>query len=777
MPKTLWLLPDADTGELAVVVDDQGRPILCEECPCHDYATCEEAVDARVYQMLAEIDPGTHQPIWQAYNTHTSDFQCATWLHDVELDTWTLSHQATGSLLIALRVGLNVADTAESTATLLTYAKVLQNLQTGKKRVVGCECRVRNYECSPRVVVLDDFGVAGSLPVWTPGEGDTYTQYDSCRVDTCALLKFKLQTAQYWHGGTMMGEGYYDWLLTPQQWEPANYRYQPFLQAIKWQFSTTTYAVTYINCDCTSMSTHNLAAGETCLEYAGICTLEDPCIALMLLHNRAEQNGWTWHGEGVMVHLAKVTVNNVTTYGDWYALREQNWSGGSYSEYIAYSKRMCCAETPDGYWVMGCDCGGVGYYAKNDPVAAYWLYLDLPGVCACPWEDGRYPDRELILAYPDLFGVDDIVWGNDNKFDYAYATTWYDMDTGQNVTSSYSGRGVCGYTYEPNQGHGGCTMYIDYRAMCFTGKAFDQSGNVKAWIRVIYPYGSQGAPYRYNTRQYFTSPSGNYIGSGVDYDIYDTVTFTGTQWAPFTDGQDIGYTITYSDGRPSFSKYGLHFTGLPYTWFHSGMSYGGAQVNGCQPTEEQETTYTDPSQREYVEEEAGCDDAAPTPCIGINTTAAHYWRADAVLTPDFTVVERQPCDIRYVEHDITGPDGSVMMRWYECFYTRKWITIGASAGAPMMEDGRLWCPWLILNINYVCTNKGFLVKGENSFHETYVLPGASNYQQYTGCWETPKEEQAHWLDETITCPADEDMHFCIEGFDVPADDDDEGENE
>ncbi len=754
------------------IMDGQGRPVLCGQCPCGGVSGCVSAVNAEVARLLAIVDPETQQHVWLSQNTYTTDYQCAEWSYDSEQEQWVLVHPATGHLLVALPKGSILTDTTGYGHSLLTYARTLQNIQTGEMLTVGCECRVSEHECRHGMVSLDGYDIAGELPVWSSEDPTSITPSDGCRVDSCNLLKLKLVTAQRWHGGTLMGEGYYDWLTTPQVWQSNNYHYQPFLMAVKWEVADEpveppaepdppTYNITFIDCECSTITTHTLQDGETCLEYAGICDMEDPCIDLMLLHNKAEENGWTWHGEGVLAHLAKITVNNVTTYGDWYALREQNWSGGSYSEYIAYSKKMCCAETETGYWVMSCGCGTPAFYTKDDPVEAYWLYLDLEGVCACPWEDGRYPDRELILTYPDVFGIDDIVWGNDNKFEYEYSYDYYDMDGGATRTSQVEGCDVCGYDYEPDQGYGGRTMYIDYRALCFAGKAFDEDGTEKTWIRVVYPYGSQGAPYRSGYNRHFTSPSSRGLNNG----IFDTAVFTGTHYTPFTHDTEI-----YSETDGTRYLDGLNFTGMHYTWGHeSSIMWGGAQVNGCQPTETQETYYTDPSDRSIVEEEAGCNDSAPTPCIWVNTTAGHYWQYMAILSPVFTVTEQQACNIRYVEHTSTGPDGEVFDHWYECFYTPKWFTVGASSDN---------CTWLMLNINYVCTNEGFIIKGLNGYAESYTLPGIRNYPQYLTCgeWYEP-EESPYWNDQIITCAADEDMHFCIDGFEIPEEEEEEGENE
>lgn len=659
MTDTLWLKPKDGDGPLALVVDEQGHLILCDECPCTD-RDCVEVVGERVAAMLGETDPDTHQPIWQVYDTHTSDFQCATWLHDVELDTWTLSHQATGSLLIALRVGLNVADTAESTATLLTYAQVLQNLQTGKKRVVGCECRVRNYECSPRVVVLDDFDVAGSLPVWSPGEGDTYTQYDSCRVDTCALLKFKLQTAQYWHGGTMMGEGYYDWLLTPQQWEPANYRYQPFLQAIKWQFSTTTYAVTYINCDCTSISTHNLAAGETCLEYAGICTLEDPCIALMLLHNKAEQNGWTWHDEGVLVRKAQA----------------------SRQCYLFNSRILvlACADTGDSLIYVSCGCSLSTIETSS---YALYTYLEYPG-CAC------FDVRELLLAYPDVFGVVDVSFGDDTVYTVDYMYEYEDMDTGTTVQT----RSVNTYSCLQSS-HGYDAYFCDYRSMFVI---FDNTCvGISPSYNDTYP---DMIMYKFDT-------NGN-----IDYNGWYA---NGSGYVSVTNG-----SIVFDGHVPPFTTSEMNRT----TWPHAslGMEWQGLTIRWT--AQNSHAVGPDGPYAGYSSE------------TDANNALAYYNNLPNPYGQDEFYAYTSNWRVFIPPHVSMGPSYS---------YTAvPGVVMPPHAQGnpyPDMYTVRIpyhdWGDGIVYNINFVITNKGFLKNGESGYSDTLAVYGFTDTIPH---WTVPPTE-------------------------------------
>lgn len=761
------------------IMDSSGRPFDCPTCPCTTPVPveCAEAVDTEVQAYLDIIDPDTQQHVWTLYGTYEAAYTCAEWAYD-DSDSdgvmeWRLVHPASGYLLIALRKGQIVTDTTNCYEEKLVYAKTIYNIATGEYKTIGCQCRVSDHECKHRKTVLDDYLIAGELHVKPYDEsdsGESYAPSDACEVDTCELLKLKLTTAQYWHGGTLMSEGYYDWLLAPHDWRYDNYHYQPFKMALKWSVDMSEsesssaepiYNLTFIDCECSYITTHTLQTGESCLEYAGICTLEDPCIELMLLHNKAMENGWIWHGEGVLAHLAKREYNGTTTYGDWYELRQQYWySSSEYEEGISYVIRMCAAETPTGYWVMSCGCGTPYYYGKNENTEGYWKYFDLEGVCNCSTSDNdeHSPTRELILSYPDDFGIIDVQYGNDSKFTYEYDTHESDPDEGS-YTAHHEGCDVCGYDFEPNQGYGGRTMYIDYRALCWIGKCFDYDATEKVMVRVSYPAGSEGAPYIRNIKRYCSPPMG---GSTYTWGIYDDAEFANGYLTPFVHDDDIGYTITYSNGTPPYSRYGFDFKGYGYTWSAGGW-IADQYINVCNPTEYCDWSITS---REQAESEAGCSDQQPTPCITVNDMNDVNWDKPALLTPDFTVVEHA-CIVREEVHDYSWVDEDTgeEYHWYESewCYTHKWWEIGASIGE---------CVWSMLNVHYVRTNEGFIVKGLDGFTESYVLIGAGNYPDYTWCWDDECKhpyvepwgevyDPCHWLDKTITCPADLDMHSCL----------------
>ena len=477
---------------------------------------------------------------------------------------------------------------------------------------------------------------------------------------------------------------------------------------------------------------------------------------MMLLHNKAEENGWIWHGEGVLVHLAKIEYAGTRYFGDWYAWRETSYWNG-YDENSAYEIYQACADTGNTYHLVTCGCSVVtkkkiyddSQTESSTNPANYRLYLDMDGICNCNTGGDNYPDRELLLTYPDVFGVIDTCYGNHAKFRYTYTSVGHNPDEGD-YTCQSEGIDVCGQDYEPVQGHGGRTMYIDYRALCVICKGFWQDGTVMDMVRVLYPSDSEAAYwYQYTKRLIVPATSDAFSGR---HGFYETAEFTGTYYTPFTDDTEIYHEQTCTDGS-HYERHGLKFSGWNYSWYYSGWD-ADMYVNGCQPTE---TCGWEGYTREQVEDDNGCNINVPTPCIGIGDTASHLYDKLPVLSPDFTVVDH-PCSVREVVHEYTMGEGEDQYTFYEYEWCaiRRWITIGVDTGS---------CNWLMLNVNYVRTNKGLLVKGLGGYVDSYVLLGASNYPQYTYCWyPTTDEDTPHWNDETVVCTPHLDMLSCL-GFD------------
>ena len=69
------------------IIDSQGRPALCDRCPCGGVSTCESAVNAEAARLLALVDEDTQRHVWMLQNTFTTDYQCSEWSYDAELET------------------------------------------------------------------------------------------------------------------------------------------------------------------------------------------------------------------------------------------------------------------------------------------------------------------------------------------------------------------------------------------------------------------------------------------------------------------------------------------------------------------------------------------------------------------------------------------------------------------------------------------------------------------------------------------------------------------
>lgn len=737
-----------------ILVGNNGHPIDCDQCPCGGL-TCDEAVDREVASMLAERDE-QGRPIWSLYGTYSPDFSCAAWHYDETYGEWILDRTASGSLLVALQVGTTVTDTTNCLPSFLLYAKLLYSASQGLWHTVGCECVVQDHQCTRRKASLRDYSIAGVLPPWQLPEGTpaaSYEPYMACQPDPCQVLKLKMTTAHYWHGGEWFGEGYYDWLLAPHGgWVPENINYWPFQMAIKWQedvsesvsssFQPTQY-LTYLACDCSGIATHTIHEKEAVLEYAGACTIQEPCVDLLLLHNQAMFNGWIWHGEGALVHKATMYHNGeIVHIGDWYALRDQKWtySYDGYSEEYNYNLCLCAAETDDAYYIVNCDCytSGQPTYKRKYDVDDYYLYLDMDGVCNCQvsHEDSR-PDRELLLAYPDVFGVVDMCFGNHAKYDYSYSYS-YEDDWGETVSGSDSGCHTCGVIEEPTSGVHMRTMYIDYRTINVILPAFWMDGTEKLCLRVLYAPHSRAVPTRssgWNTTYYYwAEPWTRSPFTSRPWGIYDTVSFRGDYWTPFTNDPDFRYEYSF----PS-----TEFTGYAHYWSHAGWE-SDQWVNGCQ-----KSGGCDYYNREDAEDAAGCSASVPTPCIGVGGDNGHSWALAPLLTPDFSVADH-PCQI-----SSQTIHGEYMDITKYCIDAYRWITIGADVGT---YDGN--CYWMLYHVQYVKTNKGYIIKGLGDYQKTYTLLGAKNYPQYTACWGQDPEEQVGWNDTILPDISDEDMHFC-----------------
>ena len=173
------------------------------------------------------------------------------------------------------------------------------------------------------------------------------------------------------------------------------------------------------------------------------------CSDVEVLRQRAVANGWTWHGEGVMTSLVR---NGVHT-GSWYDITaiQPVWicAWDTANNRLYYVPCGCDDDHSEGYWINWYDLTGLS--------ATFYLWIEYAGACSC------VDKRELLLTYPDLFGVEGISWGNNSVYSYT------DSDYG-------TGTGWCGNT-----------SYLDYRAMCVIMDTLTSSGSVKMQVMWKYP--------------------------------------------------------------------------------------------------------------------------------------------------------------------------------------------------------------------------------------------------------------------------------------------------
>ena len=199
-------------------------------------------------------------------------------------------------------------------------------------------------------------------------------------------------------------------------------------QWIDWEYDETeqTYAcnLKYLDCDCEAsvLATATLAAppvspadfGYAFLENAAAC--DNSCEnTIATLVAQAVANGWTLHGEGV---LARKTSSLYSCYRfDTGLVRVQ-----------------ACADTGESFIYISCDCNRV----VLDSNYSLYAFIAHPS-CSC------FDMRELLLSYPDEFGVADVSFGDDTVYTRAPAS---------GTTYTYS----C-----LRSNHGWDTYYCDYR--------------------------------------------------------------------------------------------------------------------------------------------------------------------------------------------------------------------------------------------------------------------------------------------------------------------------
>lgn len=156
-----------------------------------------------------------------------------------------------------------------------------------------------------------------------------------------------------------------------------------------------------LNCDCEeiALASASFAAppadpslfGFEFFHHEKACQEFDCNITIMAFIRTALTNGWTLHGNGFIASKYQANLN-------------YNFS--------TITGCLACADTGDTYHLIFCDC------TVDSLSKANRIYID-HDICTC------YDVREILLAYPELFGVHDVSFGNHTIAKIAYNTPEY----------------------------------------------------------------------------------------------------------------------------------------------------------------------------------------------------------------------------------------------------------------------------------------------------------------------------------------------------------------
>lgn len=403
------------------IMDQNGQPVLCEDCPCGE--GCEEMLGAIKTQMVSDV-------AWRLVREEQAHYEC-------EASDSDSSILYSGTLVVVLPRDVTFSNDYIYAVHAIEYERILD----GHHRVYACACKCGGDYTYQE---LDNYGIADVVVADTD---------EVCKpANMCAVFELELAFLAGIHGGRLYGEGFFDWLGTQDDWH-----YQPFRKAWVYDMEAsdsgtpTTTRLAWIECQCTGRASSMYKGGE--IDVHGVDYFCDtPCQDLLVLRERAVKNGWEWHDAGIIVHKAY-------NFGDgsqcnvcaWYDLDDR-------------IRVMGAAEDSGHIYYVGCGCwNGVETISKSSwpdmiwpeppegctPDLNFWQILDWEYACKC---NGV---RELLLEFPDVFGVVSLSWGSDEKVRLTH--TWDDpMEPAPVITTQIS---------TISQLLGGDQNYIDYRTL------------------------------------------------------------------------------------------------------------------------------------------------------------------------------------------------------------------------------------------------------------------------------------------------------------------------
>lgn len=653
MTLTPWLL----NGEK--LLDTQGRPFICEECPC-DEQTCAERLETTYREMLADSE-------WRFIVEARARYDCDPSASDISYD---------GTLIVLMARDL----TFSSPYKYALHCYEFEHVQTGTHRTIACLCGCGSDYA---FAVLDGYGI--SIIV----EADPQRQCTP--ADLCEVYKAELDYVAEWHGGTLYDEGFFDWLGSNDDWH-----YQPFLKAIVYDAeesdstAPTTTRIAWISCQCTGRASSQYKGGEIGVHHVhNFCS--EPCQDLLVLRERAVRNGWTWHDAGIIACPAFYWDQD---YETWEITCHV--CNDMYDQVI---KCMGCADDGQGHWVfVRCGCWeGIETISKADWEPWDWMlwdssceppetdYFEIEWICEC------FEQRELLLAYPELFGVESIIFGSDQIVEVT--TTWEDPADGSTQTTT--SKTTLGRLMGVDEN------YIDYRTMGVVRRRC-RGG----WNLICY-----------------NAPNSRFGGTHTfTYEQYQP-TFLGRMRVPFGNDPDIG-----------------NRTGHVVAWW---MTPCVARESQC---------FDNQQDAEDWYNQWGRNPSQPTPC-GIRD---YFQEAHESLMPPDLSLQYVTGGVTEIVHseEWEDPDGGIHTdTWSEwCATPDYWCPAGGFRG----YHGQA-----VYYVNWLETNRGWLVNGEDGYFPTLEIKGILQYNGGNCFGHSGVPE----YDETLYPSAiDDDMHWCIPGF-------------
>lgn len=484
-----------------------GRKVYCENCPCD--ADCEEKLSA----VKTAMD---QDPEWRFIQEARAGYTCPVDVSDSMSDS---TEHYTGVLIVIMARNLRFADGYRYAVHALEYERIAD----GVRKVFFCQCRCGD---DWRYVELEGYGIAGIVYA---------DNIIDCRpADLCEVWQLELDYLQGIFGGTLYGEGFFDWLG-----DNDDFHYVAFKKAYVFEADEssgpTTQKLAYIDCACNRRATVRWKGGEIAVHnIEGFC--ESPCADLLVLRERALLNGWTWHDEGfILCEAYSIEWNEI--YDEWGNMDYQPTSLICDDWYDDYRPCMGCADDGQNWHFVDCSCEWgiqtvpkkswdlwdmmMDMYSVEPPGSAY---LDCDWACSCSRR------REVWMAWPEYFGIDNIFFSTDSLVQYGATVA------------------LAGSLFESHENR------IDYRVMYAVRKRCAAEGEAQWALWQLPPPGSLW---------------GEHNGS-----YYDKPTYEG-QRIPF--GRDT--RLTYNDNR----------LGNNVSWW--GICSGGEAMGF--PTEEEARDYVD----------------------------------------------------------------------------------------------------------------------------------------------------------------------------------------